>query len=131
MFPVLAARGISHPFFLHRKSGPNNSIFWIATGARPGHIFRQAWDTRGLQGATFPAKTVGPVEAPQEVVVEEKQPIGQPNANGAWENAPRIDLVCRAYSGTLKIFWDIFFPTYLVSGFNPMAGVWELPGISV
>lgn len=37
-----------------------------------------------------------------------------------WDSAPRFDLVCRAYSGGIKVFWDVFFPTYLVSGTSPM-----------
>lgn len=32
-----------------------------------------------------------------------------------WQNAPRIDLVCRTYGGAIQIFWQTFIPTYLVS----------------
>lgn len=32
-----------------------------------------------------------------------------------WENAPRVDLVCRTYGGSLHIWWNIFMPSYLVS----------------
>ncbi|CAN0126901.1 unnamed protein product [Scytosiphon promiscuus] len=35
-----------------------------------------------------------------------------------WENAPRVDLVCRTYSGGLYTMWNIFFPSYLL--FWPM-----------
>lgn len=31
-----------------------------------------------------------------------------------WENAPRVDLVCRTYGGSLHIMWNTFFPGYLV-----------------
>lgn len=32
-----------------------------------------------------------------------------------WENAPRVDLVCRTYGGSLHIMWNTFLPSYLVS----------------
>lgn len=32
-----------------------------------------------------------------------------------WENAPRMDLVCRTYGGSLHIMWNTFMPSYLVS----------------
>lgn len=32
-----------------------------------------------------------------------------------WQNAPRIDLVCRTYGAAIQIFWQTFIPTYLVS----------------
>lgn len=34
---------------------------------------------------------------------------------GAWEDAPRVDLVCRSFGDAVDIFWRIFMPTYLVS----------------
>ncbi len=34
---------------------------------------------------------------------------------GGWEAAPRVDLVCRTYGGSLHIMWNTFLPTYLVS----------------
>lgn len=32
-----------------------------------------------------------------------------------WEKAPRVDLVCRTYGGSLHIMWNTFMPSYLVS----------------
>ncbi|CAM9310578.1 unnamed protein product [Pylaiella littoralis] len=102
----------------------------LRIGARPGHVCQQERNTPGLRVVTCPAKTVEPGAEPQEVAEGEKQPTLalQPKANGTWENAPRIDLVCRAYSGSLKIYWDIFFPAYLT--FWPIES-WTTSGLVV
>ncbi|CAN0057751.1 unnamed protein product, partial [Scytosiphon promiscuus] len=45
-----------------------------------------------------------------------------------WENAPRVDLVCRTYGGSLHIMWNSFFPSYLL--FWPMRA-WKSSGLVV
>lgn len=45
----------------------------------------------------------------------ENQPLEREMVEGLWQNAPRVDLVCRTFSKGLRLFWTVFFPTYLVS----------------
>lgn len=61
-----------------------------------------------LRHTLFPRK---PAQFPKTKLGEE---------NFDWDSAPRFDLVCRAYSGGIKTFWNVFFPTYLVSDTSPI-----------
>lgn len=60
-----------------------------------------------------------PTSLPREVQHEESQRISV-NQHQAdleqvdWANAPRVDLVVRTFAVSLRIFWSVFFPTYLV-----------------
>ncbi|CAN0080627.1 unnamed protein product [Ectocarpus sp. 6 AP-2014] len=45
-----------------------------------------------------------------------------------WQNAPRIDLVCRTYGAAIQIFWQTFIPTYLM--FWPISS-WKSSGLVV
>lgn len=58
-------------------------------------------------------------------VVQRQQPLQQGVAEDVWENAPRLDLVCRTFSAGLRTFWVVFFPTYLVSGVKVVVEVSE------
>ncbi|CAM9706896.1 unnamed protein product, partial [Pylaiella littoralis] len=101
------------------------------TISRPGGIvpFEQEWNRRRVQVAHFSTKAADPVEEQRRYALEgatdgQQQPFLQQPANDVWENAPRVDLVLRTYSNGLKIFWNVFFPTYLVSALlKPMAAV--------
>ena len=54
-----------------------------------------------------PSSAAAPQPETEDLFIKDEQ------AN--WENAPRIDLVCRTYSAGADILWRVFFPSYLVS----------------
>lgn len=61
-------------------------------------------------------QTSAGVEAGGEAAAQgEEMGVGIGTGTIDWESAPRVDLVCRTYEGSLHIMWNTFMPSYLVS----------------